>query len=342
MKFFKKHKILTVILALLLISVIAASAVANHYLGKIDFDNGISQTAPVNPDGDDGEGDLLNSGKLDATDSSALSSADKSIRANLDDSQIWYSDEVTNILLMGIDYGSNKFPYGRSDSMIVVSINKTQKQIKLISLSRAVYASIPGYKNTRLSHAHGYGGPQLAIKAIEQNYKIKIDNYASTNFESFQKIVDAFGGVDINLSAAEARVLGLSAGTHHLSGKQALAFARIREIDTDRNRTGRQRKILLAIAQKAKSMSMTSLVGMLDKVLPLVRTDMSKAQLVSQAASALSYLRWDTHQEVIPHKSSGLVLRGGFEVLIVDWQDEVKYVHDLFYTGNEVKYEEIK
>ena len=342
MKFIKKHKILSAIIILLLVFVIAVTAVANHYLGKIDFDNGNAQTAPVNPDGDDDDGDLLNSGKLDASDSSALLSADKSIRANLDDSQIWYSDEVTNILLMGIDYGSKKFPYGRSDSMIVVSINKTQKQIKLISLSRAVYASIPGYNNTRLSHAHGYGGPQLAIKAIEQNYKIRIDNYASTNFESFKKIVDAFGGVDINLTAQEAKVLGLSAGTRHLNGKQALAFARIRKIDTDRDRTGRQRKILLAIAQKAKTMNMTSLLGMLDTVLPLVRTDMSKAQLVSQAASALSYLKWDTHQEVIPHKSSDLVLRGGFEVLIVDWQDEVKYVHDLFYTGNEVKYETMK
>lgn len=344
MKLTKKKKIIIIIVAVLILLVSFVAAVANHYLNKIDFDDGTSQTAPM---GDEDEDDIFNSGSLDISDSAELSDANKSIRDNLDDSKIFYSDEVINILVMGIDYGSKNYPYGRSDSMIVVSINKTEKKIKLISLSRTAYCAIPGYNNTRLSHAHGYGGPQLAIKAIEQNYKIRIDNFVSTNFDSFKKIIDAFGGVTITLSAAEAKYLSStlgssSAGTYTLNGTQALAYARTRKIDSDRDRTGRQRKVLLALAEKAKSMSVTSMIKMLDIILPLVKTDMTKTQLVSQAANALTYLRWDIHQEVIPHKSSGLVLRGGFEVVIVDWADEVKYVHNLFYGSNNVKYENIK
>ncbi|MGN1419641.1 MAG: LCP family protein [Acutalibacteraceae bacterium] len=345
MNFIKKHKVFTVVLALIIIIAAAVAITANVYLSKINFDNGTLQTAPSNPDSsEEDEGDILNSGELSAEDSSALSTADASIRANLDDSKIWYSDDVINILLMGIDYGSKTFPYGRSDSMIVLSINKTLKKINLISFSRAAYVSIPGYKNTRLNHAHGYGGPALAIKTIEKNYKIRIDNYVSTTFDSFEKIVDAVGGVKITLTQDEARVMSSSigstaAGTYNLNGKQALIYARLREIDTDRDRTGRQRKVLLAIAEKAKTMNASSILNLLNTVLPLVTTDMSKTQLVSQVANAISYLSWEIHQEVIPHKSSDLVLRGGFEVLLIDWTDEVKYVHDLFYSGNSIKYE---
>ncbi len=346
MKLTKGKKALIIAACVLILLIGCIAAVANHYLNKIDFDDGSSQTAPSGLEDDDEE-DIFNSGKLDTSESSELSKADESIKGNLDDSKICYSDEVTNILVMGIDYGSKKYPYGRSDSMIVVSINKTEKKIKLISLSRTAYAAIAGYNNTRLSHAHGYGGPQLAIKAVEQNYKIRIDNYVSTNFESFKKIIDAFGGIKITLTAAEARYLSnilgsSSAGTYTLNGTQALAYARTRKIDSDRDRTGRQRKVLIALSQKAKSMSITSMIGMLDTILPLVRTDMSKTQLISQAANALSYLSWDIQQEVVPHKSSGLVLRGGFEVVIVDWADEVKYVRDLLYSSNEVKYEDMK
>ncbi len=354
MDFIKKHKSLTIILSVIIVFALSVVVAANHYLGKIDYDDGVIQTAPTAPTEPtsagstettaDAEEEELDINSLNKEDSQKLMSADEMIRANLDDSKIWYSDDVTNILLMGIDYGGKKYPYGRSDSMIILSIKKATKEIKMISLSRAVYASIPGYANTRLSHAHGYGGAPLAIKAIENNYKIRIDNYASVNFDSFEKIVDAFGGVQITLTAAEAKALknhiGSSApGTYNLNGKQALVYARTRKIDTDRDRTGRQRKVLLAIAEKAKTMSMPALLSMLDKILPLVRTDMTKTQLVGQAVNAISYLRWNVSQEVVPIKSTPLTVRDGFEVLIIDWQYEVKNLHDMLYDPNTVRYE---
>lgn len=338
----KSKKALIVILCIILVCIAGVGGVGLHYLNKINFDDGNLVTAPVNPEGEDaGDGDILN-GNLSQDEANSLAGANASINANLNNKEIWYSDHVKNILLMGIDYGSSKFPYGRSDSMIIVSINEATNKVKLISLSRALYSAIDGYANTRLSHAHGYGGAPLAIKAIENNYKIRIDNYASVNFSGFESIIDAVGGVQITLSAAEAKairgVLGTSqAGTYNLNGKQALAYARTRYIDTDRDRTGRQRKVLESLANKATSLSVSELISMMDKVLPLVTTDLSRTQLLSYMTKAVTYLGFEREQHVLPHKSSPLVLRGGFEVILVDWADEIPYVHDLFYGDVEAK-----
>lgn len=274
---------------------------------------------------------------------SALEDSDKKIARNFNDKKIWYSDEVMNILLMGIDDGSKSYPYGRSDAMILISINKRTKQVKMCSLSRAVYAAIRGYENTRLSHAHGYGGAALAIDSIERNYKIKIDNYVSTNFQTFQQLIDAIGGVSIHLTAAEAKALknkitaaGLTyngEGTYKLNGSLALEYVRLRKIDTDHARTQRQRNILVAIANRAKNMSVFELNATLNKILPLITTDLSRTQIFSQAASLPSYLSGNIQQYVIPHKSTPLTLVNDFEVLLIDWEDEVQYLHDVLYEG---------
>lgn len=346
MKFIKKHKIITTVLVVIILIITVSFATAYHFLNKINYDDGGTsiETAPTAEVSTE-ESDILNSGSLSDNEKQSLSVADKSIGQNLDNSQIWYSSDVLNILLMGIDYGGKAYPYGRSDAMIVLSINKVSKKIHLVSLSRAAYVAIKGYNNTRLNHAHGYGGAPLAVSTVESNYKIRIDNYASVTFDSFEKIIDALGGVKINLTAAEARVLNRkygkfpSAGTYSLNGNQALEYVRIRKIDTDKERTSRQRKLLLSISQKIKSMNLSSVGGILNTVLPLVTTDFSKSDILKQAANLSGYLDWDISQAIVPHKSSSLVLRGGFEVLLVNWQDEVKYVHDLLYNNADVKYD---
>lgn len=280
----------------------------------------------------------------DAEEKRKLEEYDRFIKEN--NSKIWKSTDVINILLMGIDEGSKAYPYGRSDAMIIVSVNKATKKVNLISLSRAAYSAIPGYENTRLSHAHGYGGPELAIAAIEQNYKIKIDNFASTNFDSFKKIIDCFGGVDITLSEAEAKEMGKKfknikgAATYTLNGEQALLYARTRKIDTDKDRTGRQRKILIALSEKIKNMSFSQATNLMNTVLPLVTTDFTKSEILKQAGAALTYVKWDIKQYVLPHQSSKLVLRDNFEVVLVDWSKEVAYVHQLVYEGVSPDFEE--
>lgn len=280
----------------------------------------------------------------DAEEKRRLEEYDRFIREN--NSKIWKSKDVINILLLGIDEGSKTYPYGRSDAMIIVSVNKATQKVNLISLSRAAYSAIPGYENSRLSHAHGLGGPELAIKAIEQNYKIKIDNFASTTFDSFKEIIDCFGGVNITLSDAEAKEMGKKfknikgSATYTLNGEQALFYARTRKIDTDKARTGRQRKILVALSQKIKNMSFTEATNLMNRVLPLVTTDFTKTEIIRQAGAALTYVKWDIKQYVLPHQSSKLVLRDNFEVVLVDWSKEVAYVHQLVYEGVSPEFEE--
>ena len=343
MKFIRRHKILVTVLCIVIVLFAAIFATGFHYLNKISYDDGSLVTAPTDTNQEE-ESDLLNGGTLSDEEAAKLAEADSSIQNNA--SKIRYSDDVYNILLMGIDYGSKNYPYGRSDSMILVSINKNQKTIKLVSLSRAAYAAIRGYKNTRLSHAHGYGGAPLAIDTVERNYKIRIDRYVSVGFDSFKKIIDAFGGVSINLTSVEQNVLNgafpgkfPSAGTYTLNGEQALVYARLRATDNDRTRTGRQRNILMALSQKAKSMSVTDALGILNVVLPLVRTNFTRTELVKQAANALSYLKWDISQDILPVSGTGLVLRDQFEVILVDWEKEVSYTNDLLFKGVEIKYE---
>lgn len=343
MKFIRRHKILVTVLCIVIALLAAIFATGFHYLNKISYDDGSLVTAPTDTNQEE-ESDLLNGGTLSDEEAAKLAEADSSIQNNA--SKIRYSDDVYNILLMGIDYGSKNYPYGRSDSMILVSINKNQKTIKLVSLSRAAYAAIRGYKNTRLSHAHGYGGAPLAIDTVERNYKIRIDRYVSVGFDSFKKIIDAFGGVSINLTSVEQNVLNgafpgkfPSAGTYTLNGEQALVYARLRATDNDRTRTGRQRNVLMALSQKAKSMSVTDALGILNVVLPLVRTNFTRTELVKQAANALSYLKWDISQDILPVSGTGLVLRDQFEVILVDWEKEVSYTNDLLFKGVEIKYE---
>ena len=95
----------------------------------------------------------------------------------------------------------------------------------------------------------------------------------------------------------------------------------------------------MALSQKAKSMSVTDALGILNVVLPLVRTNFTRTELVKQAANALSYLKWDISQDILPVSGTGLVLRDQFEVILVDWEKEVSYTNDLLFKGVEIKYE---
>lgn len=269
---------------------------------------------------------------------------DKLIDNNLDDNQIWYSDSVMNILLLGIDAKSN------SDAMVVVSINKDTKDVKLVSFSRVAYVAIEGYSKTRLSHAHRYGGPQLIMDTIEKNYKIRIDNYISTTFENFMQAIDLMGGVDIGLTKAELDTdimhwalskqgyTNFQPNVYNLNGYAALNYVRLRSIDSDKERTQRQRNVLEALVKKAKQMSIIQIGRLIEEIFPLINTDLSKTQILSQLVNVYSYLSGGVTQYIIPHKGYEIRNVDGFDVAMIKWDVEVPYVHELFYAGLDVKY----
>lgn len=324
-----KRKSTRVLIALLLVFAILVGGVGvfvNSYLSKLNY--GDSQ-GTVDPNLDSEE-------NLSFDDQS---DADADLRSRLSNNVIWYDDRIVNILLVGVDYGDSevvmfKGAYRpRSDSMILISINTITNVINMVSLSRAAYVAIPGHGNKRLNTAHAYGGAKLLVETIQQNYKIRIDKYVTVDISGFEQIIDAIGGVTVTLTAAEAKnVLGRNAaGTYDLNGSQAVAYSRLRSIDTDRKRTGRQRNVLNAIAAKLKTASATTLLGLLDDILPLVTTNFTKTELIAQVAKAPKYLSMSVNEDIIPHVPYPLSTRDGKEVLILKWEEEDKYLHDLLF-----------
>lgn len=340
----KKHsggKIFVIVLCCILVFAIGGGALfANFVLNKLDYSGS---------DVDDGMLDSIIQSE-GITLPADFGFADSDIADNISDTRLWYHDDVINILLLGLDYAEiegKKYP--RSDAVILVSLNKADGKINMVSLSRATYVAIPGYKNARLNAAYSYGGPSLLVKTVELNYKIRIDNYAAVNFNAFTQIIDILGGVSVNLTSIEARamltVLGSSykgAGYYNLNGEQALSYARLRGIDSDRNRTQRQQNILLSIADKAKSsISADVVLKLINDILPLVKTDFTKMELVSQAVNALNYLKWPITRTLIPteqpKKDENFIVVEESEVIMLDWAKTRDQIHELLYPDIELK-----
>lgn len=241
--------------------------------------------------------------------------------------QVGADPNVLNILLIGIDSRSDSNA-GRSDTMIIMSINRNTKQIILTSLMRDCYVAIPGRGNNRLNAAHAYGGANLLMQTIEANFGIHIDYFARVNFFSFMDIVDAVGGIDINLTEAELPHVNsastadnkiTSAGVNHLNGPQALAYARIRYVGSDYARTQRQRTVLQTVANKMRQMSLGELNSFLNVALPKIATNMPQSVLNDIVWSLPSTLKYAISEFRVPWDGTGKSVRiSGKSVLSVD------------------------
>lgn len=198
------------------------------------------------------------------------------------------SDNVKTFLLIGSDDGGyrGKTSTPRTDSMILAIFNKDQKKITLLSLVRDLYVKIPGYKDNRINAAYSLGGVSLLKQTIEKNYGITVDGSVVIDFGSFEDLIDYVGGIEVELTKKEADYINsgygpVKVGHNTLNGINALLYARFRgsgagEID----RTGRQRYVLSQMVNKYKNLSKAELLGVLDDVLPLVTTDMSKEEIL--------------------------------------------------------------
>ncbi len=222
-----------------------------------------------------------------------------------------YSKNVINVLLIGADSrkGVNE---GNTDVMMLISVNTKAKTLKMISFLRDSYLYIEGKKFntcTKLNAAFSMGGPECLIKTIENNYKIKIDNYVMVNFESFKDIVDAMGGVTVDVAQKDAREVqnyfnfSIPVGNDVLlNGKQALAFCRIRKADSDVERTARQRQVIDSMMDKVKNSTATQLNSYIDILLPYVATGYTESEILSLGVSAITggWAKYDRNQLSMP------------------------------------------
>lgn len=325
----KKNTAIRVILILLIIVLCAGIGVywyVNNILETVTDENADKQTNVSQMKMDER---VESFDPIEEADASEIGSLQDMIKKWYKNGTPASSSRVLNIMLIGEDTRGKKVLESgtRADSAIVASVNLDTKQIKLTSILRDAYAyweTTPGDESTghfgKINGAMStYGGDiHTYISAVENLYKIKIDNYVIVNFTSFEKIIDNLGGVELELTSAEINEINNhqkryggvyidktfdgTKGTLKLSGKQALAYCRIRKIDSDNMRANRQKICLSKVFSDMKNASSVQLLKILNDMVPYIRTDMPKSNIISTAKYALSegWMSYDVSTSNVP------------------------------------------
>lgn len=255
-----------------------------------------------------------------------------------------------DIALFGIDSREGALESGaNSDTIMICSINKETKEIKLVSVYRDSYLDTTEGEYRKCTEVYSIGGAQQAISMLNKNLDLNITDYVTVNFQAVVKIVDLFGGIDMNLTEGEAQwinnylvegreVLGMECddvpgpGMQHLNGMQALAYSRIRAIGLDYERTERQRKVVEQLFNKMRSTSIFDLNTMIDTVLPLVSTSLSTVEILSLVPGIGSYKMGET--QGFPFEKTTAVLSAGDCVIPVNLAQNVSELHGFLYGTN--------
>lgn len=349
----KKKIFLGILIFLLLIAGIMTFLV-KHYLSKVNYDDGQEPVSTISEEDLIAEFQSEESNDETETDSAIedIEAMDKHLESNVEaDTEALDSKNVYNLMLIGCD-SRKKNGGGRSDAMILVSINKEKETMYLTSIMRDIYTSIPGYKNNRLNAAFAFGGASLLLDTVEQNFGIPVDKYAKVDFYSFADIIDILGGVDMKVTDEEVTVMNryikemnrlkgraeetyqLSGGGNlHLNGTQALSYARIRYVGHgDFGRTDRQRKILQEVFDKAKSADIGTLKNLLEAVLPMITTNLDEGEILSLAMKIPAWLDYEMESQRIPVDGSYQFMRvRGMSVLGIDFEKNREYLEELIY-----------
>jgi len=226
---------------------------------------------------------------------------------------VMYHPDVLNILLLGANDSTNL-----SNTMMLVSINQRTRMITLLSFLRDSYTYLNINERQmyhRLNNAFAMGGPEGAMEAIERLFKIRVDNYVAMNMSAFPRLIDALGGVRVDVTEAEARFINRTAPSMQgnfpagnnvqLNGRQALVFTRIRRLDSDMARTNRQQLVIESLIRSARIASVRQLYNALDVALPFVITDFSRTDMMRMLPTARSWLNFGMTNMHVPIVAEG-------------------------------------
>lgn len=311
-------RILTAVCSLFLVLVIAFVGLANLALGRINYD--------------------------EAKDNPYVTAGD-----------VKSSPFVKNILLLGVDARSGEeSEASRADSMMLVSIDMKHHCIKMVSFLRDTWVYIPAHDGKqRLNAACTYGGYSGVCDTIEYNFGVKIDGYVVADFEMFKVLVDSIGGVEVEVTEKEAKEVTkhkkrygnvkLEAGKYKLTGEQALAYCRIRKIDTDFMRAKRQRTVMQSILKGVKKANVFTLYKMAYKSAPYIETDLSKGKLIKIAMQAMTCLTGDMVETRVPFDGTWEYANiNGASVISIDPDKNKELLRDYIYkkSADEIQAEE--
>ena len=238
----------------------------------------------------------------------------------------------------------------RADSMILVSMDIKDHVIRLVSIERGTGVPIllDGYEDQYdwITHTFRYGGPKLTMKTVEECYNIEVDHFVRVNFNSFVQIVNAVGGVDIDITEMEAKALNwevpsnsmlivnhVDPGLNHFDGYTALQYARLRKIDNDWKRVERQRTVIKAVLDQVKNASVMELDNLLNTLLPLIQTNFTKTEIAALLVQLPGFLGCDVQQMSLPLQGTYGVRTGMDDRLMYDpdWAVNIKALQDFLY-----------
>lgn len=269
------------------------------------------------------------------------------------------NDDVYNVLLVGVDR-RDKTWNGNSDSMILVSINKADNKVSMVSLMRDTYVDIADVGYDKLNAAYAYGGGPLLCQTVTDTFKIKVDRYAAVDFFDLIEIIDCIGGVSLEISAEEAEVangyildmcnlmdvdgyehqIPAEGGLIRCDGVQAVAFARNRYVgNSDFERTERQRYVLTQLMAEVKQMSVAQMTEKMQAILGYVTLNIPETEIWSMVPELPEMLNYEFEMDRVPYDNMYEVIYvKGQDMLVPDWDVTLEKLHQFIY-GTDTKTE---
>ena len=310
--------------------------------------------------------DISDNTSTKATSSTLPTSDGTFSKSQLSNDELLEDSKVLNVMLFGEDNARGQ-EFGRSDSMIMLSIDNRHKKLKMTSFQRDSYVYVDGYGYDKLTNAYAYGGPKLTIQTIESNFGVKVDRYAVVDYASFIEIIDVLGGIDLELTQEEIDYINYqlyknkqsdtrttitdAPGKVHLTGQQALWYARNRGLDSseegigiagdDWDRTSRQRKLLETMFNDMKGADLTQIISIVGKVGPLVTTNLKKDEITALVSHSMTYLTYSVEQYTVPEEGQWYYMNDapvGSVIAFSDLETQRKlfaeFIYEELITGN--------
>lgn len=256
---------------------------------------------------------------------------------------------IKNIALLGIDSGEDNV--GRSDCILIATLDTEHNKIKLSSIIRDSYVTIPGrIEKDKINHAYTFGGPELTLETLNSNFNLDITQFVSVNLSSFPKLIDAIGGINLDIKKDELECINkyihelnsangtyspdiIESGMQSVDGTQALAYARIRyTTGGDFERSHRQHIVLETVFKKLKEIPITKYPNTLDILLPLVDTNLSSSEILGLCLDLSSLHSYNISEERFPkdEDAEGRMINGIY-YYVFDSEATIIKIKDFIY-----------
>lgn len=342
-KYKKSRSPLSIFIACLLLVLIVGVASWLFLQSKLDllnFDDGVQDL------------DTTTQLPLDGLDIPELGNAPSGISGlpNRPVDDIFHDQDVVNILLLGTDdHGKDFSDNARADSIMLLSLNTKTYTIKLVSIERGIGVPVPKRNDDWITHTFRYGGAALTMQTVRDCFNVDVEHYIRINFQSFKAGIDAIGGIDINLTQAEADYMNdpeadsrfgggiqtVTPGVNHVNGATALNYARVRKIDSDWKRIQRQRNVIQAALNQVQNSDLVTLNKLANTILPMIQTNLTKGEITSLLLTVPGFLTkgLQIEQMTIPAKDTcwNTVGVDGRKMIGVDFAANAKILQDFFY-----------